>query len=100
MSAERTGPARRDGTRSTRTQRPRSGPAHKSKRPPQPEAISGAFREAVGEALDDEVSRPGSRLRGKADEKSPEPGTLRPLARALIELAVALRREDEKGARE
>lgn len=46
-----------------------------------------------------EVSRPGSRL--PREDGSPEPGALRPLARALIELAIALRRdgEDEKGDR-
>lgn len=87
MSAKRTGSDRRDGDRAERAKRPQSGPAPPSKRP----TSRGAIKE--------EVSRPGTKLQGKADE-SPAPGALRPLARALIELAVALRREDEdeKGA--
>jgi hypothetical protein len=39
-------------------------------------------------------------LPDEAEHSGPEPGALRPLARALIELAVALRSEDEKGAGE
>jgi hypothetical protein len=31
--------------------------------------------------------------------RAPEPGTLRPLARALVELAIALEREDEEDER-
>ncbi len=100
MSARRTRPSRRDDKRPARAKRPESSPPRGSSRPPSPGASGGAVKE--------EVSRPGSRLQGKADEESPEPGALRPLARALIELAVALRREnenenedeDKKGARE
>ncbi len=100
MNTERTEPGRRDGTRATRNQRPRSGPAHKSKRPPQAGATGGASREAFGGAVAGKVSRPVSMLPSEADGDGPEPGALRPLARALIELAVALRRDAEKGARQ
>jgi hypothetical protein len=45
----------------------------------------------------EKVSPPRSKL--PRDDDSPEPGALRPLARALIELAVALRRDEhQKGA--
>ncbi len=93
MSAGRAGP----GHGERRKTRPRGGPARRSTRPPQGGALGGALRGAI----EGELSRPVSMLPGKADDGAPEPGTLRPLARALIELAVALRRdEDEKGARQ
>lgn len=102
MNARRTGPGRRDNSGAAKGQRPESGPARRSTRPPQGgaigEAIGEAFDGAIRGAVEGKMSRPGSRLPSKADG-GPAPGALRPLARALIELAVALRRdEDEKGA--
>lgn len=96
MSPKGTGPGRRDNSHSRRAQRPRSGPARRPTRPPQGEASGGAFRGAVV----GKVSRPVPMLPSEPDDSGPEPGALRPLARALIELAVALRRDAEKGARE
>lgn len=99
MTTKRTGPSRRAGRGAARPQRPQGGPARRSARRPHGGATKGALHEAVGGAVEGEGSRPGSRLAGEADDKSPEPGALRPLARALIELALALRAETEKGAR-
>jgi hypothetical protein len=92
MTARRTEPGNRNAGRAPKARPPRSGPARRSTRRPQGGAVRGA--------VEGEVSRPVSMLPDEAEHSGPEPGALRPLARALIELAVALRSEDEKGAGE
>jgi hypothetical protein len=55
-------------------------------------------RNGVGEALG--AAAPGDRLRRSREAPVvPEPGLLRPLARALIDLALALQHEDEEDER-
>ncbi|MGH2749179.1 MAG: hypothetical protein ACRDKB_14840 [Actinomycetota bacterium] len=50
----------------------------------------------MGGAVEGKTSRPPSTLSIEADDGCPEPGALRPLARALIELAVALVNEEKE----